>query len=79
MEEETPTPDLVLLEEPFLKVIKEINSKSLEGTPLYSGKMDLDLIMEWIEGMENHFECDGVFDAEKFKVAKSRLRGTALT
>ena len=55
LEEETPTLDPVLPEEPFLREIKAINSKALEGIPLFSGKMDLDLIMEWIEGMENHF------------------------
>lgn len=29
--------------------------------------------------MENHFECDGVTEAQKVRVAKSRLRGCALT
>ena len=72
LEEETPIPDPILPEEPFLKAIKAINSKALEGIPLFSGKMDPDLIMEWIEGMENHFECDGVSDAQKVKVARSR-------
>ena len=51
----------------------------MEGTPLFSGKMYLDLIMEWIEGMENHFECYGTSNVQKFKVEKSRLRGNALT
>ena len=78
LEEETTTLDPILLEDPFLKAIKEINSKALEGIPLFSGKMDLDLIMEWIEGMENHFECDGVSNAQMVKVKRSRLRGTTL-
>lgn len=79
LEEDAPTPDLVILEEPFFKALKAINSKALEGVPLFSGKMDLDLIMEWIEGTKNHFECGGVSDAQKVKVAKSRSRGIALT
>lgn len=79
LEEETPTLDPIFPEEPFLKVIKVINCKALEGIPLFSGKVDPNLIMEWIEGMENHFECDGVFDAQNVKVARSRLRGIALT
>lgn len=79
LEEEAPTPDPVIPEEPFLKALKAINSKALEGIPLFSGKMDPDLIMDWIGGMENHFECDGVSNAQKVKVAKSRLRGSALT
>ena len=62
-----------------MKAIKAINIKALEGISLFSGKMDPDLIMERIEGMENQFECGGVFDAQKVKVARSRLRGTTLT
>ena len=41
--------------------------------------MDSNLVMEWIEGMENHFNCEGVTEAQKVKVAKSRLRGPILT
>ena len=41
--------------------------------------MFTELVMEWIEGMENHFECEVVTKAKKVKVAKSRLRGSALT
>ena len=70
LEEETLTPDPILPEETFLKAIKAINRKGLEGIPLFSGKPDPNLIMEWIEGMENHFECDGVSDAQKVKVEK---------
>lgn len=35
--------------------------------------------MEWIAGVENHFECDGIIEAQKEKTTKSRLRGQALT
>ena len=41
--------------------------------------MDVELVMKWIEGMENHFECEGITEAQKVKGAKSRLRGVALT
>ena len=79
LEEDSRTLDFAILEGPFLKALKAINSKALEGIPLFSGKMDLDLIMDWIEGMENNFECDSVSDAQKVKVEKSRLRGSILT
>ena len=36
-------------------------------------------MMEWIEGMENHFECEGVIEAQKVKVAKLRLKGLVFT
>lgn len=56
-----------------------MSGKYLEGVPLFSGKMEVELVMEWIEGMKNHFECDGVTEAQKAKVAKSRMRGVAIT
>lgn len=36
-------------------------------------------VMEWNEGMENHFECDDISEAQRVKIRKSRLRGHALT
>ena len=47
--------------------------------PLFSEKMESDLVMELTEWLENHFECEGVSKAQKVKVAKSRLRGASLT
>lgn len=41
--------------------------------------MEIDSVMDWLDGMENHFECKGVSGAQKVKVAKSRHRGSALT
>ena len=35
--------------------------------------------MEWIEGMENYFEYLNIIEAQKVKVAKSRMRGPTLT
>lgn len=41
--------------------------------------MDFELVIEWIEGMENHFKSEGISKAQKVKFAKSRLRGKTLT
>ena len=62
-EDVIPTPDPPLTEEPFLKVIKALGGKALERIPLCNGKMDPELVMEWIEGMENHFECEVITEA----------------
>ena len=78
-EDKVPEPDPIFEEEPFLKALKALSGKGLEGIPLFSGKMDPDLVMDWIDGMENHFECDGVTEAYKVKVEESRLRGSSLT
>ena len=74
-----PELDPPVQEEPFLKAIKALSGKILEGVPLSSGKMDIGLVIEWIKGMENHFECEGITEAQKVKVAKARLRGPTLT
>ena len=39
-----PEPNPPLNEEPFLKAIKALQGKSLEGMSLFSGKMDTDTI-----------------------------------
>ena len=50
----------------------------MEGVPLFSGKTNIDAMMDWIDGMDNHFYYKGVLEAQKFKVANSRLGGSAL-
>ena len=59
-EEVAPTPDPPLVEEPFLKALI---GKALEGISIFTGKMDVEKVMEWIDGMENHFECDDISEA----------------
>lgn len=78
-EDYVPEPNPPLQEEPFPRVIKALGGKPLEGIPFFTGKMDSELIMEWIEGIENYFECVSISEAQKMKVSKSRLRGPALT
>ena len=51
--------DPILQEEHFLKAVKALSDKALEGMPLFTGKMDLDVVLDWIEGVENHFVCEG--------------------
>lgn len=63
IEDETPIPDPVIENEPFLKALKAMSGRTLEGVPLFSGKMDPEVVMEWIEGLENHYESDGVIEA----------------
>ena len=62
-----------------MKAINALSGKSLEGVLLFSGKMDKKLVMQWIEGMKNHFECEGIIEGKKVEVEKSRFRGPNLT
>ena len=59
-----------MVEEPFLKYLKALNGKVLEGIPIFIGKMDAEEVIEWIEGIENHFESDDITDAQKVKIRK---------
>lgn len=79
VEDEVPELDPILQEEPFLRALKAIGGESLDAVLLFSGKMELELVIEWIEGLEKYFECENVAEAQKVKVAKSRLRGASVT
>ena len=57
LEDEFPKLEPPLQEEKFFKSIKVLGGKTLEGVPLFMGKMGPDLVMEWIEDMENHIDC----------------------
>ena len=45
----------------------------------FSGIMDVDVVMDWLEALENLFECEGAFGGQMVKIAKSKLRGATLT
>ena len=78
-EDDIPIPNRVLHKEHFLKAIKYLSGKEIEGVPLFSGKMEVDLSIEWIEGIENYFECENVIVSQKVKVAQERMRGEMIT
>lgn len=46
VEYEMPIQDPMLQEDPFLKAIKALGGKALEGIPLFSEKIDLEVLME---------------------------------
>lgn len=41
--------------------------------------MDVDAIVDWIEALNNHFECENIAEKNKVKIAKSKLKGPTLT
>ncbi|XP_057827960.1 protein LURP-one-related 5-like [Cryptomeria japonica] len=51
-EDEVPMPDPVIEKELFLKALRDMSGKALEGVALFSGKMDPDALIDWIEGLE---------------------------
>ena len=35
--------------------------------------------MDWIEALDNHFECDKTLENEKVKISKAKLKGPTLS
>lgn len=57
IEDEVPEPNPPLGEnDPFIKVLKTLGGKSLESIQMFHGKMDVEVVLEWIESIKNHFE-----------------------
>ena len=80
-EEEVPDEDedeIPENEKPFFKALKALGGKPTK-LPMFTGKMDVELVLEWIEPLENHFECEKVSESQEVKLAKSRMKGAALT
>ena len=51
----------------------------MDNLLVFQGKINAEVLLERIESIENHFECEGITEAQKVKVVKSKLRGQALT
>lgn len=58
-------------EKPFFKALKALRGKPIE-LPMRMGKMDAELVLEWIEALESHFECEKISESQ-VRLAKSRF------
>ena len=43
---------------PFLAALERVGKKGEGDLPTFHGKLDPDECMDWIETLDNHFECD---------------------
>ena len=43
---------------PFLATLERVEKKGEGDLPTFHGKLDPDECMDWIEALDNHFECD---------------------
>ena len=62
----------------FLKLWRLWGGKPTK-LPRFTGKTDAELVLEWIEALENHFECEKVLESQQVKLAKSKIKGATLT
>lgn len=46
---------------------------------MYGGKMDNEEILDWIDALHNYFDFKEVQEDQKVRLAKTKLKGPALT
>ena len=63
---------------PLLQALERVGVKGGD-LPNFHGKLNLDECMDWLEALDNHFECDQVPASQRFKLAKTKLKGPALS
>lgn len=76
-EEQIP-PDQRLL----VRTLKSFERRMMDDKldlPTYDGRMNPDAAIDWVDGLNSFFECDEILENQRTKIAKSKLKGTALT
>lgn len=64
----------------FLEALERVGRKdSKPDVPMFMGKMNVEECMDWVEALENYFECDDTPESSKVKVAKSKMKGPTLS
>lgn len=61
----------------LLRVLSRANSKPVVEVVPYDGKLDTNVVLDWISEMEKFFEYENTPDNRKVKIAVTRLKGHA--
>ena len=64
-------------EERLLRVLSRENSKPVVEVVPYDGKLDTNVVLDWISDMEKFFEYENTLDNRKVTIAVTRLKGHA--
>lgn len=62
----------------FLDALKALNKDILDGLPIYSGSLNGEELLDWIEALNNHFEYKEVAEEKRVNMAKTNLKVSAL-
>ena len=65
-------------EEILLQVLSRENSKPVVEFVLYDGKLDTNVVLDWISDMEKFFEYENTPDNRKVNIVVTMLKGHAL-
>lgn len=63
---------------PLLQALERMGVKGGE-IPTFHGRLNPDECIDWLEAMDSHFECDHIPPSQKVKIAKTKLKGAALS
>ena len=61
----------------MLRVLSRANSKPTVEVVPYDGKLDTNVVLDWISKMEKFFDYENTHDNRMVKIAVTRLKGYA--
>ncbi len=78
VERDTYGSEIPLEQRPLLQALERVGAKGGD-IPMIYGRLNPDECLDWIEALDNHFECDYIPASQRVKIAKAKLKGPALT
>ena len=72
-EEEVLNPD----EEKLFKALTKIGKRPKFEVPTFSGKLNPEEVIDWINELEEYFEYEEIEDLDRVKFATAKLKGRA--
>ena len=72
-EEEVLNPD----EEKLFKALTKFGKRPMFKVPTFSGKINLEELIDWINELEEYFEYEEIEDPDRVKFVKAKLKGHA--
>lgn len=68
-------PEVEQDEEMLLRFLFGVNSRLAVEVACYDGKLETDVVLDWISKMDNFFEYENTPDNQKVKIAVTKLKG----
>lgn len=62
----------------MLYAFKSLNMNNLDGLPIYSGSLNGEEQLHWMEALNNHFEYKEIVEEKRVNLAKTRLKESTL-
>jgi hypothetical protein len=58
-------------------LVKKDGSRPKMEVPMYNGNMNVEILLDWINAMEQYFNYEDIDDKKKVKHVVTRLKGHA--